>query len=48
MKGATLTWWNFVQEERVKVEKKKNCSWKKMVSMVRETDLPEDYEVQLH
>ena len=48
MKGAALTWWNFVQEERVKEDKRKNCSWKKMVSMIRETYLPEDYEIQLH
>ena len=48
MKGAALTWWNFVQEERVKEDKRKICSWKKMVSMIRETYLPEDYEVQLH
>lgn len=48
MKGAALTWWNFVQEERVKEDKRKICSWKKMVSMIRETYLPEDYEIQLH
>ena len=48
MKGAALTWWNFVQEERVKEDKRNICSWKKMVSMIRETYLPEDYEIQLH
>ena len=45
MKGEALTWWNFLQEEKVKEDKKKICSWKKMVFMVKETYLPEYYEV---
>ena len=48
MKGSTLKLWNFIEEERVKEEKMKKNSWKKIVSMIRETYLLEDYEAQLH
>lgn len=48
MKGATLTWWNFIQDERVKEGKRKVATWKKMMALVKEAYVPVDYNVQLH
>lgn len=48
MKGAALTWWNFNQTERVKKGISMISSWDRMVALVRETYVPEDYGLQLH
>ena len=37
-----------MQEERESEGKKKIANWKVMVSKIKETYLPKDYEVQLH
>ncbi|XP_057835307.2 uncharacterized protein LOC131045734 [Cryptomeria japonica] len=48
LKGAALTWWNFIQTERVKNGKSMINSLNKMIALVKETYVPEDYGVQLH
>lgn len=39
MKGENLTWWNFIQEERVKEGKNMITPWKVMYNMIRDTYL---------
>lgn len=48
LRGAALTWWKFVQEERQKEGKNPIATWKGMLAKVRETYIPKDYEIQLH
>lgn len=48
MQGEALTWWNFVQGERVKEARGMITSWKKMIAEIKGVYVPEDYEVQLH
>lgn len=48
MRGVVVTWWKFIQNEREREGKIPISTWKGMVSKIRETYLPEDYEVQLH
>ena len=48
LKSFALTWWNFSHDDRVKNKKNPVTTWKKMVALLRETYVPEDYEVQLH
>ena len=48
LKGFALTWWNFTQEERVKKKRNPVTTWNKKVTLLKETYVPEDYEVQLH
>lgn len=48
MKGAALTWWTFIQDERVKEGKRKVATWKKMMALVKEAYVLVDYNVQLH
>lgn len=48
LKGSTVTWWNFTQDDRVKNNKNLVTTWKKMVALLRETYFPKDYEVQIH
>lgn len=48
MGGASLTWWKFMQDERVKEGNNPITNWKGMVEKVRETYLPNDYEVKLY
>ncbi|XP_059073655.1 uncharacterized protein LOC131874339 [Cryptomeria japonica] len=48
LKGAALTWWNFIQTEKVRNGKNMINSWNKMIALVKETYVPEDYGVQLH
>ena len=48
LKGSTLTWWNFIKDDRVNNEKNLVTTWKKRVNLLRETYVPKDYEVQLH
>ena len=45
LRVATLIWWNFLQEEREKVNKKPISYWKAIVTKVKENYLPEDYEI---
>ena len=46
LKGPALTWWNFVQEDRVKKGKPKLCSWDRMVEKVKAQFLPTNYAIQ--
>ncbi|GLJ41300.1 hypothetical protein SUGI_0854920 [Cryptomeria japonica] len=46
LKALVLTWWNFVQEERVKGGKEKILSWDIMVSKLKAQFLPVDCVVQ--
>ena len=48
LKGFALTWWNFTQIERVKMENNHTSKWKRMEAFVKEAYVPKDYEVQLH
>lgn len=48
MQEAALTWWNFVQGERVKEGRGMIASWKKMIIEIKGVYVPEDYDVQLH
>lgn len=48
MRGASLTWWKFVQAEREKEDKNPYANWKSMVRKIQQTHLPEDFEVQMH
>ena len=45
LRGTALTWWKFVQDEREKEGKNPITSWKGMVAKMKETYLPDDYEV---
>ena len=48
LRGSTITWWKYVQDERVSEGKKLIANWKAIVTKLRENFLPEDYEIQLH
>ncbi|XP_059068693.1 uncharacterized protein LOC131859152 [Cryptomeria japonica] len=48
LKGAALTWWNFIQTEKVRNGKSMINSWNRMIALVKETYVPKDYGVQLH
>ena len=48
IKGSTLTWQNFTQENRVKNKRNPVTTWNKMGNLLRETYVLEDYEVQIH
>ena len=48
LRGPSLTWWKFIQEEREKEGKKPISNWKDMVAKFKEKYLLEDYEIQLH
>ena len=48
MKGSTLSWWNFLQNERIEEEKEPIAMWKRMKSEVKKQFIPEDYEVLMH
>ena len=48
LRGAALTWWKFLQEERKREGKKPIANWQAMVTKIKENYLPEDYEIQLH
>lgn len=45
---AALTWWIFIQTKRVKKGRSMISSWDRVVALVRETYVLEDYGVQLH
>ena len=40
LRGPTLTWWKFLQEEREKVNTKPITNWKAMVTKIKEHYLP--------
>ena len=42
LRGPTLTWWKFLQEEREKVNTKPITNWKAMVTKIKEHYLPEE------
>ncbi|XP_059067896.1 uncharacterized protein LOC131858615 [Cryptomeria japonica] len=48
MKGAALSWWNFIQNERIEEDKQPISTWRKMVLEIKKQFVPEDYEVSLH
>lgn len=48
LRGATLTWWKFIQDECEKEGKRPIATWKGMLSKIREAYILEDYEIQLH
>ena len=48
MKGSALSWWNFLQNERIEEEKEPIATWKRMKSEVKKQFIPEDYEVLMH
>lgn len=48
LKGFALTWWNYVQGERVKEGKSMITSWERMKAEVKAQFMPIDYEVQIY
>lgn len=48
LRGSALTWWKYVQDERVRVGKKPTANWNAMVTKIRKNFLPKDYEIELH
>ena len=48
LRGSTLNWWKYVQDERVMIEKKPIANGNSMVTKLRENLLPDNYEIQLH
>ena len=45
LRGAALTWWKFLQEEREREGKKPIASWQAMVTKIKENYLLGDYEI---
>lgn len=45
LRGSTLTWWKYLQDEMVSMGKKPIANWNAMVTKVKENYLLEDYEV---
>ena len=48
LRGTTITWWKYVQGERVMMDKAPISNWKAMVTKIQEKFLPEDFEVHLY
>lgn len=48
LRVSSLTYWKYMQDERVRMGRKPIANWNAMVTKVKENYLPEDYEVQLH
>lgn len=46
--GSTLMWWNFIQDDRVKKKKNPVTTWKKIVTLLKETCVHEYYVVKIH
>ena len=44
LKGFSLTWWNLIQDDKMKNEKSPVTTWKKMLALLRETYVLEGYE----
>lgn len=45
LKGPALSWWNFVQNERVEDGKEPITTWNRMKAEIRRQFVPEDYEI---
>lgn len=45
LKGAALSWWNFVQNERAEDGKEPITTWKRMRAEIKRQFVPEDYEI---
>ena len=48
MKGSSLSWWNFLQIERLDENKNAITTWKRMKLEVKRQFIPKDYEVLVH
>ena len=48
LKGPALTWWNFVQNERLEEGKEHISTWKRMKAEVKKQFVPDDYEVLIN
>lgn len=48
LRDSTLTWWKYVQDERVDMGKTPIANWNALVTKVKEKFLPKDFEIQLH
>ena len=48
VKGSTLTWQKYMQDERVSMGKKPICNQNSMVTKVKENYLLEDYEIKFY
>ena len=48
LRGSTLAWCKYVQDERISMGKKPLANWNSMVTKLRENFTPGDYEIKLH
>ncbi|XP_059067541.1 uncharacterized protein LOC131858345 [Cryptomeria japonica] len=48
LKGPTLNWWNFLQNERLEEGKEVISTWTRMKAELKRQFVPDDYEVTLH
>ena len=48
LRGSALTWWKYLQDERVSMGKNPIANWSAMANKIKENFLPEDFEIQLH
>ena len=44
LRGLVLTWWKYVQDERINMGKTPIANWKAMVTKVKENFVPKDFE----
>ena len=47
LKGSSLTWWKYVQDERINMGKNHIANWNAMVTKLKENFLPEDFQIKL-
>ena len=45
LRGSALTWWKYVQYEKIRMGKKPIENWNAMVTKLNENFLPKDYEI---
>ncbi|XP_057849726.2 uncharacterized protein LOC131060503 [Cryptomeria japonica] len=48
LKGPALSWWNFLQNERLEEGKEVISTWTRMKAELKKQFVPDDYEVTLH
>lgn len=48
IKGASFTWWNCLQGDRVKEGRSMITSWDRMATKIKAHFVPVDYEVQIY
>ncbi|XP_059067542.1 uncharacterized protein LOC131858346 [Cryptomeria japonica] len=48
LKGPALSWWNFLQNERLEEGKEVISTWTRMKAELKRQFVPDDYEVTLH